>query len=710
MKRSEHLLSVVLLLCTMLATGVEEAVAEDPALRGPYEVTVAEYDFGDSAFHPSDFPIDVEVRASVHYPSQLDDGPFPLVVFLHGRHSTCYDTNFAYLQWPCGPTRKPIPSYRGYDYIAEILASHGFVVVSISANGINAYDNSVADRGALARAELIQYHLGLWKDYSTSGATPFGGLFVGALDLQNVGTMGHSRGGEGVVRHFLLNRALGSPYGIRAVFPLAPVDFSRWVINRVPLAVLLPYCDGDLSDLQGVHFYDDARYNLPGDEARKHTILVMGANHNFYNTVWTPSIFPQGSADDWLAWQDPDDPHCGDVAGNARLTDAEQRGTGLAYITAFFRTYLGEGTEFLPMLTGTAPPPPSAMTDELFVSFHSPDDPRLRLDVNRLLVDTNLTTNTLGGAASQVDLSVYGLCGDDYETRHCLPDESDDRQPHTSVSYLASSKLGLSQLRLQWDSGFAAYVNELPAEKRDVSGYSLLQFRVGVNFADPRNPVGSPQDFSVVLSDGGGHAGVVRVSDYSDALFYPPGELESVPKVVLNTVPVPLGAFAGVDLSDVTSVRFDFDQESSGALLLTDVAFSNVGVSAGASADLAVSMTDQPDPVRVGKELSYRVTLVNDGPSEASNVILTDTLPPEVAFKSASSGCSYGAGTVICGPLALPPGAAVAYEMDVIVEQRPSDGKLENTAVVAADVYDPNLGTNTATVVTRVAGGGSGRE
>ena len=84
------------------------------------------------------------------------------------------------------------------------------MVVSISANGINAYDNSVADRGALARAELIQYHLGLWKDYSTSGATPFGGLFVGALDLQNVGTMGHSRGGEGVVRHFLLNRALGS--------------------------------------------------------------------------------------------------------------------------------------------------------------------------------------------------------------------------------------------------------------------------------------------------------------------------------------------------------------------------------------------------------------------------------------------------------------------------------------------------------------------
>ena len=77
--------------------------------------------------------------------------------------------------------------------------------------------------------------------------------------------MGHSRGGEGVVRHYVLNNSLGAPYGIKAVFPLAPVDFNRFVVNNAALDVLLPYCDGDVSDLQGVHFYDDARYNVPGD-------------------------------------------------------------------------------------------------------------------------------------------------------------------------------------------------------------------------------------------------------------------------------------------------------------------------------------------------------------------------------------------------------------------------------------------------------------
>ena len=148
---------------------------------------------------------------------------------------------------------------------------------------------SVSDAGALARAQLVQYHLDIWRIFN-NGNDPFGGIFRGRVDLTRVGTMGHSRGGEGVVRHFLYNASLGSPYGIKAVLPLAPVNFSRFVINKVPLGVLLPYCDGDVSNLQGIHYYDDARYNVASDAAAKHTFLVMGTNHNFYNTVWTPGL------------------------------------------------------------------------------------------------------------------------------------------------------------------------------------------------------------------------------------------------------------------------------------------------------------------------------------------------------------------------------------------------------------------------------------
>jgi hypothetical protein len=554
------------------------AQSPDPGAPGPMAVTRVEYNFGDTAFTPTNFPGPVELLASVHHPTNLSGGPFPLIVFLHGRHATCFTGGTAFLQWPCAfAGSQAIPSYQGYDYVSGILASHGYIVVSISANGINARDNQVRDLGALARAELIQKHLDIWNNFNTVGGAPFGNRFVDTLDMTRIGTMGHSRGGEGVVRHYVLNTSLGSPYGITAVFPLAPVDFNRPVVNRAALSVLLPYCDGDVNDLQGVHFYDDARYNVPGDQAPKHYVLVMGANHNFYNTIWSPSSPFPGSADDWLAFTPGghSDPQCGVVPGNQRLTEAQQRGTGVAYITAFFRTYVGGESQFVGVQTGDEPPPPSARTNNLFVSYHAPDNPELRLDVNRLLNATNLTTNTLGAAATQSRFTPYDLCGGEApQPAKCLPDEPNARQPHTTPS--ARSPLrGLSQLRGGWGDVSALYKNEIPPGTGKVIGFEAVQFRVSVNFADARNLAGLAQDFSVALTDASGSAASARVSDFSSALFFPPGSVGPVPKVVLNTVRIPLSAFTGVNLNNVRSIEFKFDRRLQGALLITDVAFAS---------------------------------------------------------------------------------------------------------------------------------------
>ena len=586
MKRNPrgYFLSLVLLLffgiChNQIATA---QVVADPGVPGPREVTRAEYNFGATALIPAEFPVPIELQASVHYPTDLSGGPFPLIIFLHGRHVTCYDrtNNDVYLKWPCLPRQilEDIPSYEGYDYIAEVLASHGYIVASVGANGINARDNQVFDLGMQARAILIQRHLDLWREFTTTGGAPFGDTFVGKVDLNNVGTMGHSRGGEGVVRHYVYNAEQGSPYGIKAVMALAPVDFNRFVINNVPLGVILPYCDGDVSDLQGVHFFDDARYNVPGDTAPKHTILVKGANHNFYNTVWTPSIFEPGSADDWLEFVPggPTDSFCGSVPGNQRLTAAQQRGTGLAYIAGFFRAYLGNEAEFFPMLTGAAPPPPSAQTNRIFVSYHAPDLPNLRRDVNRLLDFTNLTINTLGGIVAQSGFTPYDLCGGEApQPPLCLPLQPNSRQPHTTPSARAPGRRGLSQLRGGWTSTSAFYRNDLPEGSRDASGFQALQFRAAVNFSDARNPPDVDQDLSVVLIDGAGNTASGRISDFSQALYYPPGRIGPVPKVVLNMVRLPLSAFTGVDLTDVRSIQFNLDQLGSGALLNSDIAFAN---------------------------------------------------------------------------------------------------------------------------------------
>jgi hypothetical protein len=568
----------LLLLLIIGGVQITFAQAPDPGTRGPLAITREEYDFGDTAFQPSDFPGPVELRASIHYPTNLAGGPFPVIVFLHGRHATCFNGGgAAFLEWPCTSNHQPIPSYKGYDYVSEVLASNGYVVVSVSANGVNAVDNAVFDLGALARAELMQKHLDILKQFNTTGGAPFGTKFVGKLDLTRVGTMGHSRGGEGVVRHYVLNNAAGAPYGIKAVFPLAPVDFNRFVVNNAALNVLLGYCDGDVSDLQGIHFFDDARYNVPGDQAPKHYELVMGANHNFYNTIWSASSPFPGAANDWLAFVPGghSDSQCGSGKNSQRLTEEQQRGTGLAYMTAFFRAYVGGETQFIPILTGDAPPPPSAQTSNLFVSYHAPDNPELRLDVNRLLNNTNLATNTLGAAATQTALTPYELCGGDApEAPTCLPDQSNARQPHTTPS--ARSPLrGLSQLKTGWNNLTGNYKNDLPASLGNVSGFQALQFRVSVNFADARNLADLAQDFRVVLTDGSGATSSVRVSDVSGALFFPPGEVGPVPKVVLNTVRVPLTAFGGVNLHNVRSVQFTFNEHAQGGVLVTDVAFAS---------------------------------------------------------------------------------------------------------------------------------------
>ena len=551
----------------------------DPGAPGPLAVTREEYNFGDTAFQPGNFPGSVELRASIHYPTSLSGAPLPVIVFLHGRHATCFTGGGGiFLEWPCTTgASQPIPSFKGYDYVSEVLASHGYVVVSISANGVNAVDNSVQDLGALARAELIQKHLDILNTFNTTGGTPFGTKFVGKFNMSQIGTMGHSRGGEGVVRHYVLNNSLGAPYGIKAVFPLAPVDFNRFVVNNAALNVLLPYCDGDVSDLQGVHFYDDARYNVPGDLAPKHYVLVMGANHNFYNTIWTPSSNVPGATNDWLAFVagGRSDPHCGTLRGNQRLTESQQRGTGLAYMSAFFRAYVGGENQFIPILTGDAPPPPSAQTSNLFVSYHAPDDPTLRLDVNRLLDHTNLTINTLGAAVTQTALTPYELCGGEPpQPATCLPGQSNARQPHTTPSARAPNR-GLSQLKTGWNNLTGNYNNELPVLLQNVSGFQAIQFRVSVNFADARNLAGLAQDFRVKLTDASGSSTSVRVSDVSQALFFPPGKVGPVPKVVLNTVRVPLIAFGGVNLNAVRSVQFTFDERLQGAILVTDVAFAS---------------------------------------------------------------------------------------------------------------------------------------
>src|SRR5690606_35129201 len=79
-----------------------------------------------------------EHLGQVYYRSDMQNGPYRLVLFLQGYNATCVAPSGANKRdpWLCESPSLPIESNRGFDYIAEVLASHGMVVASISANGM----------------------------------------------------------------------------------------------------------------------------------------------------------------------------------------------------------------------------------------------------------------------------------------------------------------------------------------------------------------------------------------------------------------------------------------------------------------------------------------------------------------------------------------------------------------------------------------------
>src|SRR5262249_14711068 len=129
-------------------------------------------------------PLVAEVRypadmSGVNVPVSASKPNYPVAVVMHGMHGAA------------------TPSYQGYNYLLDHLASNGFIAVSIDCNAINAINGMQDTRG-----EAILQHLTVLQSMNANA-----GLFQGKIDLTNIGIMGHSRGGDGVVQAEILNQS-----------------------------------------------------------------------------------------------------------------------------------------------------------------------------------------------------------------------------------------------------------------------------------------------------------------------------------------------------------------------------------------------------------------------------------------------------------------------------------------------------------------------
>ena len=121
-----------------------------------------------------------------------------------------------------------------------------------------------------------------------------------------------------------------------------------------------------------------------------------------------------------------------------------------------------------------------------------------------------------------------------------------------------------------------------------------------------------------------------------------------------------------------------------------------------AEADLALTKTDLADPVAPTSTFLYELTLTNNGPSEARNVVITDTLDSNMTFATASSGCTPGGGQVVCNVGALARGSTVRYLIGVVAGDVISGTMLTNVATAGSITPDPNNLNNSDTEQTTV--------
>ena len=134
---------------------------------------------------------------------------------------------------------------------------------------------------------------------------------------------------------------------------------------------------------------------------------------------------------------------------------------------------------------------------------------------------------------------------------------------------------------------------------------------------------------------------------------------------------------------------------------------STFPVTVTTSADMSITKTAAAS-VNAGANLTYTITVANNGPSDAQSVTWTDTLPANTTFVSENQtsgpafNCTTGA-TITCSIGTLLPGASAAFTVVVgVANTTPNGTVLSNTATVASTTPDGNAANNSATAPTTV--------
>mgnify|MGYP001317675757 CR=1 FL=1 len=250
------------------------------------------------------------------------EGPYPLVLMVHGNHMM------------------EDYSEGGYAYLGELLASRGFIAVSLDENFLN-YSawSGIPDNDFKVRTWLILKHLEQIATFSKESGNPF----YQKIDFAQTALLGHSRGGQAVAmaadagRWFKSDPVLAATdaFHITSVIALAPTDTAiegqQARLNDVNYLTLQGARDGDVHDFYGDRQYIRTAYSR-NSEAFKSSLYIADANHSQFNSDWglRDQVLPAGL-----------------LLNRSQIMDGkDQRQIAKVYVSAFLETTLHGKKEY----------------------------------------------------------------------------------------------------------------------------------------------------------------------------------------------------------------------------------------------------------------------------------------------------------------------------------------------------------------------------
>ncbi len=545
---------------------------ENPAKQGPYNVLQLNYGSGTDK-HRSEYGEDTDIitdtadltsmvnlpmapvnwlrntywgfgldeaplNARTWYPE--GDGPFPLVLIVHGNHIMDHFSD------------------PGYDYLGELLASRGYIIVSVDQNFLNGSGFIEGILGGLsnendARGYLLLKHLALWHNWNKTT----GHLFEEMVDTDNIALIGHSRGGEAAAIAAAFNHLPFHPdngdlqfdfgYSIQSVIAIAPSDEQfkprkrSTELRDINYLVLQGSADSDVRSFQGAMQYD--RVSFTEDIGHfKAAAYIHGANHGQFNTVW--GRIDQAFSRFFL-----------DRRNIIPVDDQEL--AAKVFISSFIETTLQGHHEYQQLFA-----------EPLWGQNWLPDigyHMQYRDSSTKIIADfeedMNLTTLSIDGGKAY---------GENFVTWREEPVTLGHGRLRDTIS-----------LRLGWNyesCGEAVYTLTLPEKFNENINATALTF-AAANISVNREPV----DFNIVLKDQAGEQAALPLSHISALppspqyqMFKKPLAVEFLSEPVFATYSFKISDFKAVNRAfnplEILEIRFVFTS-AAGTVYLDDVGF-----------------------------------------------------------------------------------------------------------------------------------------